>query len=583
MTDRMTIDSSGSVPHQDPVSDEPPCATARHPSSTQPASVKKARRPRPTFEDGALTRVFKFPSKAYPRSSYYVTSTEIIIRIKKARKKWKLTIPKKRVVSYRTNRWFAKPRWVAIELTYTQAVKLGLTEARPRSPEVQDAAAATAAAHAGRAPSPAASDNPAVEAASPLLPLVNSDATGPAASQAMPATHAVEDDHGEQDLIAPGNPVVLSDDDIAATLDDPHEDVDQVEFLAEQEGAEHFELALDTDEPEADEPDIDEAYSDEPQAAVLPHPPTLVVADAPPVAKTSQAEQARDEPDAQILPFVPPPQPPKAAPRRGLRHAVATLAAAVAGYALWAAIEPMSAPPVPDCVRAEAEVDCGHPIVTGAIGPASTPQPPEDTAAGEPPLTPSDIAAVARMELDAQTRAEAGLVAITQEPLEIAGASDASREAMGVVLPERHLVLPLPPPVFTASVEVPQPIATAPPACDTLEATGRGIQINFDYARSNLAAETLPALDAFATLLRACPESRAVIEGHTDTDGRAANNRSLSLRRAQAVLKHLVAAGVAPDQVDAVGFGQTRPLLPNVSQRNKRSNRRVVLVVTAPR
>ena len=101
-------------------------------AKAMPAPAKRPRRPRPTFEDGALTRVFKFPSKTYPRSSYYVTGTEIIVRIKKARKKWKLIIPKKRVVSYRTNRWFAKPRWIALELTYTQAVKLGLVEARAR-------------------------------------------------------------------------------------------------------------------------------------------------------------------------------------------------------------------------------------------------------------------------------------------------------------------------------------------------------------------------------------------------------------------------------------------------------------------
>src|SRR5262245_16064170 len=93
----------------------------------------RTKRPRPTFDDGSVTRVFKFPSKAYPRSSYYVTSTEIIIRIKKGRKKWKLVIPKKRVAAYRTNRWFAKPRWVEIELTYTHASKLGLVEPRTSS------------------------------------------------------------------------------------------------------------------------------------------------------------------------------------------------------------------------------------------------------------------------------------------------------------------------------------------------------------------------------------------------------------------------------------------------------------------
>src|SRR5262245_14761053 len=96
----------------------------------------RTKRPRPTFDDGSLTRVFKFPSKAYPRSSYYVTSTEIIIRIKKARKKWRLVVPKTRVAAYRTNRWFAKPRWVEIELTFTQASRLGLVQPRTRSPEV---------------------------------------------------------------------------------------------------------------------------------------------------------------------------------------------------------------------------------------------------------------------------------------------------------------------------------------------------------------------------------------------------------------------------------------------------------------
>lgn len=96
--------------------------------SAEPAKPRRKRAPRKTFEDGSLTRVFKFPSKKHPRSSYYVTGDEIIIRIKKARKRWKLVVPKKRLVSYRTNRWFAKPRWVEIELTYTQAVRQGLVE-----------------------------------------------------------------------------------------------------------------------------------------------------------------------------------------------------------------------------------------------------------------------------------------------------------------------------------------------------------------------------------------------------------------------------------------------------------------------
>ena len=117
-----------------------------------PARPKRSRqrKPQPTFDDGATTRVFKFPSRTYPRSAYYVTNDEIIVRIKKARQKWQLTFPKKRIVSYRTNRWFHKPRWVEIELTYPQAVRHGL---------VGSAAAPAQAAGSVPAPSATASDD----------------------------------------------------------------------------------------------------------------------------------------------------------------------------------------------------------------------------------------------------------------------------------------------------------------------------------------------------------------------------------------------------------------------------------------
>src|SRR5215470_120619 len=113
---------------------DPPVGAMLQVAAGREAQPKaRTKRPRPTFDDGSVTRVFKFPSKTYPRSSYYVTSTEVIIRVKKARKKWKLVVPKKRMVA--TNRWFAKPRWVEIELTYTQALKLGLVE--PRTPATE--------------------------------------------------------------------------------------------------------------------------------------------------------------------------------------------------------------------------------------------------------------------------------------------------------------------------------------------------------------------------------------------------------------------------------------------------------------
>ena len=121
--------SEAGHPHEDALTIAAACEAA-------PAKPRaRTKRPRPCFDDGALTRVFKFPSKTFPRSTYYVTGDEIVIRIRKARKKWKLVVPKKRIVSYRTNRWFAKPRWVELELTFTQASRFGLVQPRPRASE----------------------------------------------------------------------------------------------------------------------------------------------------------------------------------------------------------------------------------------------------------------------------------------------------------------------------------------------------------------------------------------------------------------------------------------------------------------
>jgi outer membrane protein OmpA-like peptidoglycan-associated protein len=118
--------------------------------------------------------------------------------------------------------------------------------------------------------------------------------------------------------------------------------------------------------------------------------------------------------------------------------------------------------------------------------------------------------------------------------------------------------------------------------CRELRATSQSINIHFDYASSRLNQAILPALESFALRLRSCPSIQVIIEGHTDSDGRPAWNQSLSLHRAKAVLEHLVHAGVQPSQLSAIGFGQSRPYAPNVSTKNKASNRRVVFVLDVP-
>jgi OOP family OmpA-OmpF porin len=89
-------------------------------------------------------------------------------------------------------------------------------------------------------------------------------------------------------------------------------------------------------------------------------------------------------------------------------------------------------------------------------------------------------------------------------------------------------------------------------------------------------------LEVVLDYLQAKPEVTLLrIEGHTDNDGGAAPNQALSERRAIAVANWLVDAGIDCRRLIAVGFGETKPLVPNNSSENKALNRRVEFVNAA--
>lgn len=75
------------------------------------------------------------------------------------------------------------------------------------------------------------------------------------------------------------------------------------------------------------------------------------------------------------------------------------------------------------------------------------------------------------------------------------------------------------------------------------------------------------------------PDSKMVVEGHTDSQGSAASNQDLSQRRAQSVRDYLVSRGIAGDRVTSQGFGPTRAIADNASAEGRANNRRVEIVV----
>jgi outer membrane protein OmpA-like peptidoglycan-associated protein len=97
----------------------------------------------------------------------------------------------------------------------------------------------------------------------------------------------------------------------------------------------------------------------------------------------------------------------------------------------------------------------------------------------------------------------------------------------------------------------------------------------FESGRYDLADKSRTELDRLAAFLKANPAVRVEIGGHTDDLGDANANLTLSKKRAQGVVDYLTKAGIEPSRVRAVGYGKTRPLLPNTSEENRRQNRRI--------
>ena len=112
-----------------------------------------------------------------------------------------------------------------------------------------------------------------------------------------------------------------------------------------------------------------------------------------------------------------------------------------------------------------------------------------------------------------------------------------------------------------------------------LDADGRvALYVNFDTDRATLRPDADPVINEIVALLRANPDLRLSVEGHTDDTGAAGHNRTLSAERAAAVRAALVAEGVAGDRLTSQGFGSSQPLVANDSDANRARNRRVELV-----
>jgi outer membrane protein OmpA-like peptidoglycan-associated protein len=106
-------------------------------------------------------------------------------------------------------------------------------------------------------------------------------------------------------------------------------------------------------------------------------------------------------------------------------------------------------------------------------------------------------------------------------------------------------------------------------------------QVHFASAKYRILPDSYALLDQVVQVLRDYPKMRISIEGHTDSVGTEAGNMRLSQRRADAVRAYLEAKGIAPDRLESVGYGPTKPIASNRTSMGRGLNRRTEFRIIA--
>lgn len=99
--------------------------------------------------------------------------------------------------------------------------------------------------------------------------------------------------------------------------------------------------------------------------------------------------------------------------------------------------------------------------------------------------------------------------------------------------------------------------------------------IVFKSGSAQIDASSAPTLARAAAALAKAPDAKVEIAGFTDNKGKAAANKALSLKRAQAVKAYLVKLGADAKQLTTVGYGPEQPVADNATDAGRAQNRRI--------
>lgn len=99
--------------------------------------------------------------------------------------------------------------------------------------------------------------------------------------------------------------------------------------------------------------------------------------------------------------------------------------------------------------------------------------------------------------------------------------------------------------------------------------------VRFPTGKATLTPDSHARLDAIVEYMTHKKTTRIEISGHTDNVGKKRANKRLSQKRANAVRDYLVSKGIDASRIDAVGYGDEKPIASNDTPEGRQKNRRI--------
>jgi long-chain fatty acid transport protein len=107
------------------------------------------------------------------------------------------------------------------------------------------------------------------------------------------------------------------------------------------------------------------------------------------------------------------------------------------------------------------------------------------------------------------------------------------------------------------------------------EITDLARAIYFKTGKDSFTDETQIRLEGIDKILAEYTGSQFIVEGHTDSTGSDKINSELSQKRANAVMNYLIENGFPAENIEAVGYGSSKPIGDNNTSKGRQANRRV--------